>query len=76
VPEILRHEHLAGRNFVSEFDGTAGKQSVTRGGFLFSEGDPSPHAAAPPLSAHTEEWLGKLGYSAEQIQTLRHRRII
>jgi crotonobetainyl-CoA:carnitine CoA-transferase CaiB-like acyl-CoA transferase len=76
VPEILRDEHLAGRNFVSEFDGAAGKQRVTRGGFLFSEGEASPHAPAPPLSEHTEAWLGKLGYDANAIQNLRKKRII
>ena len=76
VPEILRHEHLSGRHFVSEFEGAAGKQSVTRGGFLFSEGDASPHAAAPPLAAHTDAWLAKLGYSPEQTKALRQKRII
>ena len=76
VPEILRDEHLAGRNFVSEFDGAAGKQIVTRGGFLFSEGEASPHAPAPALSEHTEAWLGKIGYDSETIQSLRKRRVI
>lgn len=76
VPEILGHAHLAGRHFVSEFDGEAGKQSVTRGGFLFSEGEASPHAPAPPLSAHTEAWLSKLGYDAGQIDALRKKRVI
>jgi crotonobetainyl-CoA:carnitine CoA-transferase CaiB-like acyl-CoA transferase len=76
VPEILRDEHLAGRNFVSEFDGAAGKQRVTRGGFLFSEGEASPPSAAPPLSEHTETWLGRLGYDANAIQDLRKKRVI
>jgi CoA:oxalate CoA-transferase len=76
VPEILRDEHLAGRNFVSEFEGAAGKQKVTRGGFLFSEGEASPHTPAPPLSEHTEAWLSKLGYDPEEIQALRRNRVV
>ena len=76
VPEILGHAHLAGRNFVSEFDGAAGKQKVTRGGFLFSDDQASPPGPAPALSEHTEAWLGKLGYDAEEIQNLRKKHII
>jgi crotonobetainyl-CoA:carnitine CoA-transferase CaiB-like acyl-CoA transferase len=76
VPEILGHPHLSGRNFVSEFEGSAGKQKVTRGGFLFSDDQSSPRAPAPALSEHTDAWLSNLGYDAEKIQKLRKKRII
>jgi crotonobetainyl-CoA:carnitine CoA-transferase CaiB-like acyl-CoA transferase len=76
VPEILGHPHLSRRQFVSEFEGTAGKQAVTRGGFLFSEGQASPPGPAPALSEHTDLWLEKLGYDAEKIQNLRQRHAI
>jgi crotonobetainyl-CoA:carnitine CoA-transferase CaiB-like acyl-CoA transferase len=76
VPEILGHPHLSGRNFVSEFEGSAGKQKVTRGGFLFSDDQSSPRGPAPALSEHTEAWLSNLGYDAEKIQKLRKKRII
>ncbi len=76
VPEILAHSHLAGRNFVSQFEGAAGTQKVTRGGFLFSGNEETPLAPAPVLSEHTERWLGKLGYDAETIQNLRQKRVI
>jgi len=76
VPEILGHPHLTGRNFVSEFEGSAGKQIVTRGGFLFSDDEASPQGPAPALSEHTDAWLGKLGYDAEQIQNLRKKGVI
>ena len=76
VPEILGHPHLSGRNFVSEFEGATGKQKVTRGGFLFSDDLASPQGPAPVLSEHTEAWLGKLGYDAEKIDSLRKKRII
>jgi len=76
VPEILAHPHLAGRNFVSEFEGSMGKQKVTRGGFLFSEDQASPPGPAPALSEHTEAWLGKLGYSPEKMKSLKQKRVI
>jgi CoA:oxalate CoA-transferase len=76
VPEILGHAHLSGRNFVSEFEGSTGKQKVTRGGFLFSGDQASPQGPAPALSEHTDAWLGKLGYPAEKIQNLRKKGVI
>jgi len=76
VPEILGHPHLSGRNFVSELEGSAGKQKVTRGGFLFSDDQASPQGPAPALSEHTDAWLGKLGYDADKIRSLRKKRVI
>jgi crotonobetainyl-CoA:carnitine CoA-transferase CaiB-like acyl-CoA transferase len=76
VPEILGHQHLSGRNFVSEFEGSTGKQKVTRGGFLFSDDQASPQGPAPALSEHTNAWLGKLGYDTEKIQNLRKKHVI
>jgi crotonobetainyl-CoA:carnitine CoA-transferase CaiB-like acyl-CoA transferase len=76
VPEILGHPHLSGRHFVSEFEGSGGKQKVTRGGFLFSDDQSSPQGPAPALSEHTDAWLGKLGFDAEKIRNLRKKRVI
>ena len=76
VPEILGHAHLTGRNFVSEFEGSTGKQKVTRGGFIFSDDRALPQGPAPALSEHTDVWLGKLGYGAEKIRSLRKNRVI
>jgi CoA:oxalate CoA-transferase len=76
VPEILGHPHLSGRNFVSEFEGAAGKQKVTRGGFLFSDDQASPQGPAPALSEHTDAWLSKLGYDPEKIHNLRKKHVI
>ncbi len=76
VPEILGHPHLSGRHFVSEFEGSAGKQIVTRGGFLFSGDQASPPGPAPALSEHTEAWLKELGYNQAQIRALRDKHVI
>jgi CoA:oxalate CoA-transferase len=76
VPEILNHPHLAGRKFISLFEGSTGTQEMTRGGFLFSDDEAAPTTPAPALSEHTEGWLRKLGYDSEQIQNLRQKRVI
>jgi len=76
VPEILGHAHLSGRNFISEFEGSAGIQRVTRGGFLFSDDQALPGGPAPSLSEHTDAWLAKLGYKPETIQNLRKMHVI
>ena len=76
VPEILGHPHLSGRRFISEFEGPAGIQRVTRGGFLFSDDQASPGGPAPSLSEHTDAWLAKLGYTPETIQNLRKKHVI
>jgi crotonobetainyl-CoA:carnitine CoA-transferase CaiB-like acyl-CoA transferase len=78
VPEILGHPHLMGRNFVSEFESKEStvKQKVTRGGFLFSDDEASPQGPAPALSEHTEAWLNKLGYGAEEIRELKKNHVI
>ncbi|HET7209236.1 MAG TPA: hypothetical protein VFI95_21850, partial [Terriglobales bacterium] len=75
VPEILSHPHLTERQFVSSFDCAAGKQTVTRGGFTFSDNSAGPTTPAPRLSEHTEEWLRKLGYASE-IRALRNDGVI
>jgi len=76
VPEILGHPHLSGRHFISEFEGPAGTQRVTRGGFLFSDDQALPGGPAPSLSEHTDAWLAKLGYKPETIQNLRKMHVI
>ncbi len=76
VPEILNHPHLSGRHFISEFEGVAGKQKLTRGGFLFSGDEPSPAGPAPPLAEHTEKWLKTVGYDSQEIQELRKKGVV
>lgn len=76
VPEVLSHPHLTERQFVSSFDCPAGKQTVTRGGFTFSDHPAVPTAPAPWLSEHTETWLSKLGYAPKEIRDLRDEGVI
>ena len=69
VPGVLAHEQVTGRNFVTSFP-EAG-QHVTRAGFRLSGEDPCPQTPAPLLSAHTDDWLARLGYRHDQIEALR-----
>lgn len=74
VPEILRHPHLAQRNFVTSFAASGANgddQHVTSGGFQLDGQAAIPMTAAPTLSEHTSAWLGKLGYDKQQIAALR-----
>jgi CoA:oxalate CoA-transferase len=80
VPEILGHEHLTERQFVTHFpsDASAGteEQIVTRGGFQFDGERAAPAMRAPVLAEHTEAWLRKLGYPPAQIQQLRAEGVV
>lgn len=74
VPEVLAHEQLAQRRFVTRFDACG--QSVTRAGFRLDGVDPAPVVAAPELSAHTRQWLSRLGYADAEIDSLREQEVI
>ena len=76
VPEILAHPHLAQREFVTSFPDADPPQTLTGGGFQISGGQAVPRSPAPILSAHTESWLQKLGYSKNQIADLRAGGVI
>jgi CoA:oxalate CoA-transferase len=76
VPEIVEHQQIRDRAFVIELDLPEGSQRVTRPGFRFSDGDPGPNGPAPYLSAHTVEWLTKLGYDEPTIERLRQEGTI
>jgi crotonobetainyl-CoA:carnitine CoA-transferase CaiB-like acyl-CoA transferase len=76
VPEILAHPHLRERKFVATLPHPAGPQIVATGGFQLP-GDPvGPKSAAPQLSQHTDQWLGILGYSPQDIAALRSKGVI
>lgn len=76
VPEILGHAQLQERGFVTELESDSGAQRVTRSGFTLSGDAAVPAAPAPALSAHTQAWLEKLGYSAQEVAALRRDRVI
>jgi CoA:oxalate CoA-transferase len=76
IPQVLAHPHIAQRDFVKRFETSDGMQQVTGSGFHMNGVNPGPSGPAPALSAHTEEWLARLGYDAVQTEALRNEGVI
>ena len=78
VPEILKQEQVTGRQFVETLPATVtGGQPmrVTRPGFRLDEDYPQP-SPPPALGQETERWLRALGYSPDEIASLRERGVV
>jgi crotonobetainyl-CoA:carnitine CoA-transferase CaiB-like acyl-CoA transferase len=63
------HEH-------QKIEGIDGPVTVPMAAFKFADGGPSIETPPPRLGEHTEEVLLGLGYSKEQIATLREQEVI
>ena len=69
--------HLAAREFFVEVEhAVAGTARYPGGGACLSEGGFEMHRAAPLLGEHNAEILGDLGYSAEDLVSLRGLGVI
>ena len=78
VPEALRHPHLRSRGMIARFENVpdAGDVEIFRPGFKFNGFSPQVGAPPPQLGQHTDEVLGSLGLSREDIADLRTERVI
>ena len=79
VPQILDHEQVKGRGFVvsiADVPGLGKPAHVSRGGFMVNGEGARPSAPPPPLGAHTDAWLLKLGYDVADIARLRTGKTI
>ena len=79
VPEALENPQVKHRDLLQAFDDVPGVDrsiSVTRAGFKLSGARPSAHSPPPCLGEHTDEVLLSLGYTSDEIASLRNARAI
>jgi crotonobetainyl-CoA:carnitine CoA-transferase CaiB-like acyl-CoA transferase len=79
VPEALANEQIAERALLRTMRDVPGVDraiAVTRAGFKLSGGDPDVDGPPPQLGQHTDEILGDLGYTADDIERLRREGAI
>lgn len=74
----LEHEQVEAMNFLVDvgYPGVDGYAPIARMPTNFSTIDNSIRLRAPKLAEHTDEILGELGYSFDEIQRLRKLRVI
>jgi len=79
VPQVLELAQVRERRLLRRFELVPGVDrdvEVARAGFRLADGDPGPAAPPPRLGEHTDEVLGQIGCSAEEIARLRADEVI
>jgi CoA:oxalate CoA-transferase len=79
IPEILEHPQLEGRQLIKRFPnahGTGRDISVTRPGFRLASKQPDVDTPPPKLGQDNADILGSLGYTQDQIESLRRQGAI
>ncbi|HJX12045.1 MAG TPA: CoA transferase, partial [Dehalococcoidales bacterium] len=77
VSEILEDEQAMANNFYTDIEHPVmGKARLLNSPLQFSETPAQIKSVAPPVGAHTEEVLLELGYSWEEIASLKEDGVI
>lgn len=79
VPEVLEHPQIRDRGMIAHFDQVPGVErpvSLLRTGIKIDHQAPSVSTPPPMLGEHTESILAELGYSTEQIHSLREEHAL
>ncbi|TBU92574.1 CaiB/BaiF CoA transferase family protein [Phytopseudomonas dryadis] len=79
VPEVLEHPQIRDRGMLAHFDrvpGVGRPVSVLRTGIKIDRQAPSVSTPPPRLGEHTDSILAELGYSDEQIHSLREEHAL
>lgn len=72
VPQVLDSAQVSQRDLLAEYNGNR----VVASPVLMDGDRPKATSAPPPLGQDTESLLGKLGWSADDIETLRKEAVI
>jgi len=79
VPEVLEHPQIRDRGMIAHFDRVPGVErpiSLLRTGIKINHQAPSVSTPPPQLGEHTDNILAELGYSDEQIHSLREEHAL
>ena len=76
-PSLSVHPQIEALDIIQEIDHpTAGNFKTIRPVWNFSDTKAAVHSPPPLLGQHTEEILGRLGFSLEQTQQLKKAKVI
>lgn len=79
VAEVLEHPQIRDRGMIAHFDRVPGVErpvSLLRTGIKINHQAPSVSTPPPQLGEHTDSILAELGYSDEQIHSLREEHAL
>jgi crotonobetainyl-CoA:carnitine CoA-transferase CaiB-like acyl-CoA transferase len=76
MENVVTNEHNLARGMVIELDSPVGKVKQIGVAPKLSDTPGMPRATAPLIGQHTDEILGGLGFTAEQIADLRSRGVV
>ena len=76
--DVLDDPHVEAMGYLQRmpFPGTARDVPIIETPFRLSETPGAIRRRAPLLGEHTEEILGEIGYSADQVKSLRSRSVV
>lgn len=76
IEEVLDHPQIVARNAMQTVDTDYGPLRLMGSGFQMAHGGGALDHAPPPLGQHTDEVLREIGYSRDDIATLRRDAVI
>lgn len=79
VPEALAHPQIADRGMIGAFEDVPGvdrKVEIARAGIKINGSAVKTHLPPPQLGQHTRDILEELGYSNDDIASLKERKIV